>query len=89
MFKKAMSCKFHGGSPRRRLRTTRLSRLPRKKQANAQAPPVPSTPGITSHMVREHARRLFRDRWQRKPLSPKEWLLAERDLVRMLEADAL
>jgi hypothetical protein len=40
-------------------------------------------------MVRDHARRLFRDKWRQQPLSCKQWQLAEQDLVRMLEADAL
>lgn len=40
-------------------------------------------------MVRQHARRLFRDKWARQPLTKREWLLAEQDLVRTLEAEAL
>jgi hypothetical protein len=40
-------------------------------------------------MVRAHARRIFRDRWQRRPLNRREWQLAEQDLVRSLEAEAL
>ncbi len=40
-------------------------------------------------MVREHAQRLFRDKWPLRPLSRKEWRLAEQDLVRILEAEAL
>jgi hypothetical protein len=51
--------------------------------------PAPLTPGITREMVRDHARRLFRDKWRQQPLSRKQWQLAEQDLVRMLEADAL
>ena len=51
--------------------------------------PEPLTPGITRQMVRDHARRLFRDQWRQQPLSRKQWQLAEQDLVRMLEADAL
>ncbi len=40
-------------------------------------------------MVRQHARRLFRDKWKRQPLTRQEWWLAEQDLVRCLEAEAL
>ena len=39
-------------------------------------------------MVRHHARRLFRDKWRRQPLTTQEWRLAEQDLVRILEAEA-
>jgi hypothetical protein len=39
-------------------------------------------------MVRQHARRIYRDRWQRRPLTKREWRLAEQDLVRTLEAEA-
>ena len=51
--------------------------------------PTPATPGITKQVVREHARRIFRDKWPRRGLSLKEWRLAEADLVRKLEAEAL
>jgi hypothetical protein len=51
--------------------------------------PAPSNPGVTKLMVRHHARRLFRDKWARQPLTPREWRLAEQDLVRALEAEAL
>jgi len=49
---------------------------------------VPSTPGITKQMVRDHACRMFRDKWPSQPLSAKEWRLAEQDLVGKLEAEA-
>jgi len=39
-------------------------------------------------VIREHARRIFRDRWTRRALSLKEWRLAEEDLARKLEAEA-
>jgi hypothetical protein len=60
-----------------------------QKRLRSLAQPAPRTPGITRQMVRDHARRLFRDKWRQQPLSRKQWQLAERDLVRMLEADAL
>ena len=47
--------------------------------------PVPFTPGITTSMVRQHAYELFRDRLPNQPLTIEDWVLAEKDLVRMLE----
>jgi hypothetical protein len=60
-----------------------------KTLSHARAQPAPSNPGITKQMVRQHARRLFRDKWMRHPLTRQEWWLAEQDLVRCLEAEAL
>jgi hypothetical protein len=54
-----------------------------------RAQPAPSNPGITKQMVRQHARRLFRDKWTHLVLTLREWRLAEQDLVRTLEAEAL
>ncbi len=51
--------------------------------------PKPSTPGITKKMVRNHAMRIFHDWWTQRPLTRREWLQAEQDLVRLLEAEAL
>jgi hypothetical protein len=59
-----------------------------KTLSHARAQPTPSSPGITKLMVRHHARRLFRDKWRRQPLTTQEWRLAEQDLVRILEAEA-
>jgi hypothetical protein len=63
--------------------------LHQHKNVAAVAQPAPVTPGISRRMVREHARRLFRDKWLQQPLTPSEWRLAEGDLVRVLEAEAL
>jgi hypothetical protein len=60
-----------------------------KKQAHLRTQPAPSTPGITKRLVRRHARRLFQDKWDRVPLTRADWWLAEQDLVRCLEAEAL
>jgi len=38
-------------------------------------------------MVRQHARQLYRDKWAQHTLTLREWRLAERNLVRSLEAD--
>jgi hypothetical protein len=40
-------------------------------------------------MVREHARRIFRDKWPLEALSERDWRLAERDLASKLESEAL
>lgn len=60
-----------------------------KKLPPARAQPIPLHPGLTQTMVRRHAQRLFRDKWGRQPLTPREWRLAEEDLVRVLEAESL
>jgi len=60
-----------------------------KLPVTASPQPPPSGPGITKRMVRRHARHLFRDKWDRRPLTSQEWWLAEQDLIRCLEADAL
>jgi len=51
--------------------------------------PQPRTPGLSRRMVREHAERLFRDVFSKRPLTPREWRLAEQDLARKLESDGM
>jgi hypothetical protein len=51
--------------------------------------PKPFTPGITRAMVRQHAYEMFRDKLPEHPLTLKDWVLAEKDLVNSLEADNL
>ncbi len=58
-----------------------------KAPHRARAQPAPVTPGITRQMVRQHARQLYRDKWAQHTLTLREWRLAERNLVRSLEAD--
>jgi hypothetical protein len=48
--------------------------------------PQPFTPGITRAMVRQHAYELYRDKLPDQPLTLEDWVLAEKDLVRDLEA---
>jgi hypothetical protein len=60
-----------------------------KTPPNARTQPAPTNPGITKQMVRQHAQRLFRDKWTRQALSRREWRMAEQDLLRTLEAEAL
>jgi len=49
--------------------------------------PVPVTPGATRAMVRQRAFELYRDKLPDHPLTLKDWVLAEKDLVRSLEAE--
>ena len=51
--------------------------------------PKPFTPGVTRAMVRQHAYEMFRDKLPEHPLTLKDWVLAEKDLVNSLEADNL
>jgi hypothetical protein len=51
--------------------------------------PRPRIPGLSRCMVRVHAERLFRDVVASRPLTAKEWRLAEQDLARKLESDGL
>ncbi|MDW8310449.1 MAG: hypothetical protein RMK20_13830 [Verrucomicrobiales bacterium] len=57
------------------------------QQTKAVEQPEPFTPGITKEMVRQHAYTLFRDRLPDHPLTLEDWVLAEKDLVRTLEAE--
>ena len=47
--------------------------------------PDPRTPGITRKMVQSHARHVFRDVFEARPLTDDEWCLVEADLVRRME----
>jgi hypothetical protein len=59
---------------------------------SAQKPieqPAPVTPGVTKAMVRQHAFELYREKLPVKPLTLENWVLAEKDLVEALEAEAI
>ena len=59
-----------------------------KKPTEATVPqPEPVTPGVTRAMVRQHAYKLFRDKLPDRPLTLKDWVLAEKDLVATIEAE--
>jgi hypothetical protein len=53
------------------------------------AQPKPFTPGITVGQVRQHAYELFRDKLDHEHLTLDDWVMAEKDLVRQMEADGL
>jgi hypothetical protein len=61
----------------------------KKRREGTVVQPKPRTPGVTDEMVREHASRLFRDVFAERPLTSREWRLAEEDLVRKLERSGL
>jgi hypothetical protein len=49
--------------------------------------PKPFTPAVTKAMVRQHAYEMFRDKLPEHPLTLEDWVLAEKDLVTMMEAE--
>ena len=49
--------------------------------------PRPFTPGITKAMVRQRAFELFRDRLPEHPLTLEDWVMAEKDLVKTMDAE--
>jgi hypothetical protein len=51
--------------------------------------PESFTPGVTKGMVREHAYCLYRDKLPEHPLTLKDWVLAEKDLVATMEAEGV
>ena len=57
------------------------------KTLKAVEQPKPVTPGVTMGMVREHAFHLYRDKLPEHPLTLADWVLAEKDLVAMMEAE--
>ena len=59
----------------------------KKQSPKAFEQPKPVTPGVTRAMVRQHAYEMFRDKLPDHPLTLKDWVLAEKDLVNSLEAD--
>jgi len=59
----------------------------KSQTAKIMEQPSPFTPGVTKGMVREHAYRLYRDKLAAYPLTLKDWVLAEKDLVATMEAE--
>jgi hypothetical protein len=59
------------------------------KAAKALEQPKPFTPGLSRAMVREHAYRLYRDKLPEHPLTLQDWVLAEKDLVAVMEAESV
>ncbi len=55
--------------------------------SKAVGQPQPFTPGVTRGLVRKHAYRLYRDKLPGHPLTLADWVLAEKDLVAMMETE--
>jgi hypothetical protein len=51
------------------------------------AQPNPFTPGVTKTMVRQHAYEMFQDKLPEHPLTLEDWVMAEKDLVAMVEME--
>ena len=49
--------------------------------------PKPFTPGLSKAAVRQHAYELFRDKLPDHPLTLQDWVLAEKDLLNLMEAE--
>lgn len=47
--------------------------------------PKPFTPGLTKAQVRQHAYELYRDKLEHAGLTLEDWVLAEKDLVTMMQ----
>jgi hypothetical protein len=56
------------------------------KHEKSTLQPQPSTPGVTKIMVRQHAYEMFQDKLPDQ-LSLEDWMLAEKDLVMMVEME--
>jgi hypothetical protein len=50
--------------------------------------PKPFTPGLGRAQVRQHAYELFRDKLPDRPLTLEDWVMAEKDLVNLIEAES-
>ena len=49
--------------------------------------PKPFTPGLSRAAVRQHAFEMFRDKLPDHPLTLQDWVLAEKDLLNLMEAE--
>jgi hypothetical protein len=58
-----------------------------KTKAQIIQQPDPVTPGVTKAMVRQHAYEMFRDKLPERPLTLEDWVMAEKDLVTMMEME--
>jgi len=61
----------------------------KKRNVKKKEQPSPVTPGVTRAMVRQHAFELYRDKLPDHPMTLEDWVLAEKDLVNLIEADNL
>ncbi len=59
-------------------------------KTHAQKPheqPAPFTPGVSKAMVRQHAYEMYRDKLPEHLLTLEDWVLAEKDLLMMMEME--
>ncbi len=59
----------------------------RNREEKAVEQPKPFTPGLSKAAVRQHAYEMFRDKLPDHPLTLEDWVLAEKDLVKDMEAE--
>jgi hypothetical protein len=59
----------------------------KKKPEKKMEQPQPFTPGLSKAAVRQHAYEMFRDKLPDHPLTLQDWVLAEKDLVSLMEAE--
>jgi hypothetical protein len=57
-----------------------------KKTVKMMDQPKPFTPGLSRADVRQHAYEMFRDKLPNPPMTLEDWVLAEKDLVKSIEA---
>jgi len=59
----------------------------KKRMPKTVEQPMPFTPGLSKAAVRQHAYEMFRDKLPDHPLTVDDWVMAEKDLVNMMEAE--
>ena len=59
----------------------------KNRDEKAVEQPKPFTPGLSKAAVRQHAYEMFRDKLPDHPLTLEDWVLAEKDLVKDMEAE--
>jgi hypothetical protein len=57
----------------------------KKRIEKAAEQPKPFTPGLSKAAVRQHAYEMFRDKLPEHPLTLEDWVMAEKDLVAIME----
>lgn len=56
---------------------------------NGISQPKPFTPGLSAAEVRQHAYELYRDKLPEHPLTLEDWVMAEKDLVKMRQSESM
>jgi len=59
----------------------------KKRMPKQVEQPMPFTPGLSRAAVRQHAYEMFRDKLPDHPLTLDDWVMAEKDLVNVMEAE--